>query len=153
MLIRRQKQNVWLKGRKGWNGLHLVYLIVCCSIPKLRRQLSSTKPATVEWLNACISLLGLLECDWCHAVWMSLQPKHSHRSALYSRHWDKIQIFFYYDSEAAIMTVYSHQIGWLSWHPQISHTLSADPHDTHLTQVGPPTRDNTETTEINTLNG
>lgn len=55
--------------------------------------------------------------------------------------------------ETARMTLNSHQRGWPSWPPRTSHTLCADPRDTRSTPVGLPTTANTETMEINTLNG
>lgn len=66
-----------------WN-FRLVYLIVCLSIPKLNRQLPSSKPATIERLNAGVSFVGLLKRDWCHTIWVPLEHKHSHIPALSS---------------------------------------------------------------------
>lgn len=54
-----------------------VYLVVRFSIPKLDGELSSSKPAPIEWLNACIRLLGFLKCYWRHTIRVSLEHKQS----------------------------------------------------------------------------
>lgn len=116
----------------------------------MNSQLPSSKPATIERLNACIGLLRLLKCDWCHAVWVSLQHKHATYQLFIDATDIKFKPFYY---KTALMMLNSHQRGWPSWPPRTSHTLSADPHDTHSTPRGLPTKANTETTEMNTLNG